>query len=101
MARETRGVCALCGREGPTTFHHLIPRTVHSNKWFKKRFTREQMAQGVDLCRPCHSAVHAFADHKTLGCDFSTLEALTAHPELRRFVAWVREQDSMRVKTLR
>ena len=44
-------LCRLCRSEESDNFHHLIPRSVHSNKWFRKRFTREVMRQGIDVCR--------------------------------------------------
>lgn len=84
--------CELCGRAAPTSFHHLIPRTLHSNKWFKKRFTREQMNDGLDLCRQCHSAVHQFIDHKSLAREYHTKEALLSHPKVANFVRWVAKQ---------
>lgn len=87
--------CELCGRvtKRGTTEHHLIPRTCHGNKWFKKRFTRGQMHTTVSLCRECHHAIHDFVpDEKELGRDFNTLDKLLAHPELARFVAWVQKQ---------
>ncbi len=93
--------CALCQRPLPTNFHHLVPRTLHSNKWFQKRYTRAEMAQGVQLCQPCHSAVHKFIDEKTLGREYASLDALQAHPELSRFVGWVRTQPPGRVRTKR
>ncbi len=98
---EALGPCALCGRSMRTTFHHLIPRKMHGNKWFRKRFTRERMTQGADLCRPCHSAVHAFIDEKTLGREYNSVGALLGHPEVARFVAWVRTQPPGRVRTRR
>lgn len=86
-------VCALCQRERPGTQHHLIPRTCHRNKWFQKRFTREQMRETVPLCRECHSAVHRFVPReKDLGRHFNTLQDLRAMPELQKFVSWVRKQ---------
>lgn len=86
------GHCQLCGREANLTFHHLIPRTLHRNKWFKKQFTREQMGEGINVCRECHLAVHRFADHKELGRSFNTRELLLAHPEIAKFVVWVRKK---------
>ena len=50
--------CGLCGAEEELTFHHFIPRTLHSNKWFKKRYTREEMQAGIDVCRECHDLIH-------------------------------------------
>ncbi len=102
MPRPHTGLpCALCERPLPTTFHHLVPRTLHKNKWFQKRYTRVEMAAGVPLCQPCHSAVHKFIDEKTLGREYASLVALQAHPELSRFVAWVRTQAAGRVRTKR
>jgi hypothetical protein len=88
------GPCALCARERPLTFHHLIPRTVHSNKWFRRRFSREEMAQGLDLCSDCHSAIHRIIpNEKELARDYRTREALLEHPELATFVTWVSTRE--------
>ena len=51
-------LCELCESEEVHNFHHFIPRTLHSNKWFKKRYTREQMQEGINLCKSCHKAIH-------------------------------------------
>lgn len=89
------GACQLCGRvtRRGTTEHHLIPRTCHHNKWFKKRFTREQMRQTVSLCGDCHGSVHRFVPReKDLGRHYHSLELLLSHAEISRFVAWVRQR---------
>ncbi len=76
-----------------TTEHHLIPRTLHGNRWFKKRHTKEQMQQTIPVCRDCHLAIHRFIpSEKELGRYYASVEALMAHPQLERFVAWVRKQ---------
>ena len=51
-------LCELCQTDAATSLHHLIPRTLHSNKWFKRRYSRQQMQQGIDLCGDCHRAIH-------------------------------------------
>ena len=87
--------CRLCGRVTPlgTTEHHLIPRTCHSNKWFKKNFSREQMLQTVSLCRDCHSAVHRFVPReKDLGRRFYTVELLLQHEQIGRLVQWLQRR---------
>lgn len=87
--------CELCGRvtKRGTTEHHLIPRTCHANKWFKKRFSREVMRTTVSLCRPCHGAIHdLIPDEKELGRDFNTLDKLLAHSAIAKFVEWVKKQ---------
>lgn len=87
--------CRLCGRvlRRGTTEHHLIPRTCHSNKWFNRRFTRDQMRETIPVCRDCHRSIHdLIPSEKELGRDYNTVEALLAHAELGKFVAWVRKQ---------
>lgn len=83
--------CQLCEREvGDTTRHHLIPRTLHSNKWFKKRFAREDMHETVDLCRDCHRQIHTFYTPKELGRSYNSLEKLVAEQKLQTFITWLR-----------
>lgn len=94
--------CRLCGRDGALTFHHLVPRTLHRNKWFRKHFTREQLHVGIDVCRDCHSAIHRFVpDHKQLGRQYNTVQKLREHPEIANFVTWIRGRRTGRVRTRR
>ena len=80
--------------------HHLIPKTCHKNKWFKKNYTREEMGTGVYLCRDCHSAVHRFIpNEKELGREYSTPDKLLSHPEISKFVNWISKRDTNRVRT--
>lgn len=82
--------CELCKREVPSTSrHHLIPRTVHNNKWFKKRFSREEMHATVDLCRDCHRQIHKFFGHKELGRFYNSIEKLLADEKVKSFVEWL------------
>jgi len=95
MASDDKRICRLCGREmrRGTTEHHLIPRSLHRNKWFRKRYAREQMNETISVCRDCHDAIHRFIpSEKDLGRYFASVEALLAHPQLSSFVAWVRKQ---------
>jgi hypothetical protein len=88
-------LCQLCHCDEVHNFHHFIPRTLHSNKWFKKRYTREQMRAGIDVCRSCHRAIHDLApDEKELGRHHNTLEKLLAHPEIGKYVQWKRERGN-------
>jgi hypothetical protein len=94
MSRRSAS-CELCQRtpHKGTTEHHLIPRTCHRNKWFKKQFSREEMRRTVDLCRDCHRAVHELVpSEKDLGRHFNTVEKLLAHEPIARFVEWARKQ---------
>ena len=83
-------LCELCSRDRPLTEHHLIPRTLHSNKWFQKNFTREEMKTGLlPLCVDCHRAIHDFFDEKTLGREFNTKDKLLSHPKVQNFIKWI------------
>jgi hypothetical protein len=87
--------CELCERvtKRGNTQHHLIPRTLHSNKWFKRRFTREQMQCTISVCRECHRAIHRLIpDEKELGRHFHSAAALRDHPAFSRFLGWIRRQ---------
>ncbi len=85
--------CALCSRQRPTTFHHLIPRKCHTNKWFKKNFDTDDMrSRGIDVCRPCHSFIHKQFSEKELGREFNTLEKLLAHETISTYIVWARKQ---------
>ena len=85
--------CEMCGREKKLTFHHLIPKSTHKNKWFRKNFAIEDMrTRGLDLCRQCHSKIHQVHDEKTLGRQYNTLTALMEDPEIRKFVEWVKKR---------
>ena len=92
---EGQDRCELCGRLRSLTFHHLIPRSVHRTTWFKRRWTREELNQGINVCLDCHSTIHAFIPScKELGRRYNTREALLAHPKLSRYVAWVSGRDT-------
>ena len=77
------GDCPLCGRKlvagGSVNRHHLVPRS---------RDGREAVA----LHRICHAAVHAALCEKQLERQYNTIALLRDHPQLRRFVAWVRRK---------
>jgi hypothetical protein len=92
--REARmGECELCGREvRKLTRHHLVPRTRHKNKKNKRDFDRQEIHRTVGLCSPCHRHVHIVLDNKQLEREYNTVEALKAHPDVEKFVRWVRRK---------
>ena len=79
-------LCELCESENTHNFHHFIPRTLHSNKWFKKRFTREQMSQGIKVC------TSLIPKEGELGRHYNTMEKLLAHPQVAGYVKWKRDR---------
>ncbi|MGB3617837.1 MAG: hypothetical protein WBA12_06935, partial [Catalinimonas sp.] len=62
--REKWGTCQLCERpDQPLTFHHLIPKTNHRRKQFRRRFDKWELhTRGLNLCRPCHRHLHVLYD---------------------------------------
>lgn len=72
--------------------HHLIPRSRHKNKRNKRMFTRGQVHHTVALCGPCHRHVHTVLTEKELERDYNTIEALSAHPEVEKFVGWIKDK---------
>ena len=84
--------CPCCERTTALTFHHLIPKKLHRRSRFRKHFTREQLNQGMEMCRQCHSGIHARYNEMTLFLEFSEPEALLSDPELKKYFAWVGKQ---------
>ena len=83
--------CELCGSDhDELNFHHLIPRTLHTNKVFKKKYTKEFMSKhGIWICvRDCHKQIHRFIDEKEMGTTYNTLEKLLEHPEVKKYIEW-------------
>ncbi|OUS27593.1 hypothetical protein A9Q99_14210 [Gammaproteobacteria bacterium 45_16_T64] len=85
--------CSLCGTSQLITFHHLIPKTCHSNKWFKKNFTRDEMrGNGIDVCRQCHSFIHKQFSEKELGRYLNTLALLQGNEVIAKYVGWAKKR---------
>ncbi|NJL49071.1 MAG: HNH endonuclease [Leptolyngbyaceae cyanobacterium SM2_5_2] len=78
--------CQLCDRPVPElTEHHLVPR-----QYTKRR--QQEPGPTVWLCRPCHKQIHTLFDNHTLARELNTLEKLQAHPQMQRFISWIRKQ---------
>lgn len=102
MSEPKIGTCLLCKREEIIlTFHHLIPRTLHKKKWYKKVYSNEELNNGIDICEDCHEAIHDFITEKDLGKNYNTTELLLSHPKVQNFITWVSRQKRKRNKTNR
>ena len=87
------GNCLLCNRVEKIKFHHLIPKTCHKNKWFKKNFTREEMKEnGIMICDDCHKFIHKKYKEKELGRELNTLDKLQNDLEIKKFVKYIRKR---------
>lgn len=75
-------------------FHHLIPRTLHGNKYFKELYDKDFMANnGIWICRDyCHKEIHKYLTEKKMGRTFNTIELLKAHPKIKKYIDWRRRK---------
>ena len=97
--------CRLCRRAGvEVTQHHLLPRS-RSRKRKRRRQSLPDSAPPPDhtvpLCEPCHRMIHATLTTKQLEREYHTIEQLREHPELARFIDWVRRRDPSRRVSVR
>jgi 5-methylcytosine-specific restriction endonuclease McrA len=76
--------CPLCGRPlvpGPSVnAHHLVPRSYGGQ-------------ETVTLHRICHAKIHSLFHEQELRDRYFTMARLRAHPEIAKFVRWVRKKD--------
>jgi acetylglutamate synthase len=94
--------CELCEREvEELTGHHLIPRTRHTNKKNQKLFDRTEVKERKAMvCESCHSKIHATISEKELELFYNTTELLKDHPEIKKFVKWIKNKPgSMVIKS--
>lgn len=85
MSEDADVLCALCGRPIPPgarrSAHHLTPK-LRGGKG----------GPTAEMHQICHNEIHARLTETELARAYSTPEALRAHPELARFIAWVRKR---------
>lgn len=91
------GGCELCERQMALTRHHLIPRKVHKQgAW--ARMSKEQLNTCALICRPCHSAIHAFEDERSLALHFNTIPLLLADVRVQKWRAYISKRKVNRAK---
>lgn len=83
MNDETTNKCPICKRElipgKSIDEHHLIPKT------FKGKET-------ILMHKICHQKLHATFTEREMYQFYNTIEALLSHPEIQKFVKWVRKK---------
>lgn len=82
---DTLGPCPVCGRamiEGPSVDrHHWVPKS--------------EGGRATDFIHVvCHRMVHRVFDERELAGDYADPDAVRAHPEIARFVTWVRRKPA-------
>ena len=82
MSEDAAESCFLCGRPlgSRIEWHHPVPKS--------------RGGRGTVPVHPiCHRTIHRTLTNKELERSYATPEALRAHPELARFIAWVAGKD--------
>lgn len=82
LVNEQLPVCPLCDRPVPVSQadeHHLIPKSRGG-------------VETVTLHRICHRQVHALFTEVELERQYATVDRLRSHPELARFLTWVKDK---------
>lgn len=83
--------CELCGSEHDIlNFHHLIPVTLHTNKWYLKNYTKDFLkTHGIWICENhCHKQIHHFISEKDMGKEYNTVEKLLSHDKVNSYINW-------------
>jgi 5-methylcytosine-specific restriction protein A len=76
-------ICELCRRDvDQYTRHHLIPKS-------RSKKSKEL----VVLCKACHGMIHRIFANMELETQYFDLQSIYNHPEVKKFLQWVRKQD--------
>jgi 5-methylcytosine-specific restriction enzyme A len=79
--------CELCGREEvEVTIHHLVPKEMGGT-----------FMPTANLCIPCHKQIHALFTNVELASGLNTIDRLRSHPDLQKFLKWIKKQPSTRL----
>jgi len=65
---------------------------MHRRKGFRRRFSKEELNIGINVCRKCHRGIHALYDELTLATRFHSLELLLRDETLAGHFRWVAKQ---------
>lgn len=92
-----RGASCAIGRSERTTLPATTSCRAQARRMKRRKMARRELKlrdpdRTVALCRPCHRNVHATLSNGDLGKDYDSLEALSAHQDVRRFTDWVRSK---------
>ncbi|CAM3775083.1 HNH endonuclease [Mesobacillus thioparans] len=88
MAKKNHiSTCELCSRnEVVVTVHHLTPREMGGAHM-----------PTASICIPCHKQIHALFTNEELAANLYSIELLRSHPELQKFLKWIKRQPSTRL----
>lgn len=76
--------CAICQRITPPNFqekHHLIPKS-------------RKGTETILVCCNCGDQVHKLFTLKEMELKYNTLETLLSHPDIQKWIRWVKKRSS-------
>lgn len=80
-------ICELCDRRMESlTVHHLVPRQTAKRRG-------EAAGTTIDICGACHKQIHILFTNRELAQEFNSAAKLKHHPDMAKFLHWVRKQD--------
>jgi hypothetical protein len=95
--------CFLCGRPlgRRVEWHYPVPKSrggretvpVHPRAGGHAPSMAADGRGPSGTCSRCHRAIHRTLDNKELERVYASADALRAHPELARFIAWVANKE--------
>ena len=82
--------CEICDRDWiPLSYHHLIPKAIHS-KALKRGWHEQHMLNKVAwLCRPCHTFVHRMASNEELAKQWHEVDRILEREDVQRWRSWI------------
>ena len=95
---NTTNACALCKRNTmKLTFHHLIPRKMHSKKYVKKNHPNIELNRyGINLCIPCHKQLHKLFTHRELALEYYSAERIIASERMKAAIKFNAKQKKLK-----
>jgi hypothetical protein len=94
MKPEKDGHCELCKREVDLSFHHFIPKKMHSKRVVKMKFGKDFLDHyGCWVCNDCHKMIHRTFTHDQLAFEYNNLQLLKQYPVMSKFINWVKKQN--------
>lgn len=88
---QTRAsACEICQRDWINlTYHHLIPRSVHT-KVLKRGWHEEHILNSVAwLCGACHRFVHRMASNEELAREWFTVDRIMERDDAVAWAKWI------------
>ena len=81
--------------ESKLNFHHLIPKSFHSNKRIQKNYSKDFLNKyGVYLCISCHNKLHSCINEKDLAFKFNSIEKIKEVNDIQKWIEWKKKHPN-------